>query len=438
MKLARYIPRRSLVLLPVAALVCLACAQATAEPLTLKRAVQLALTHSTAMAQASADEQRVFASYQEARNQYVPQVVAGAGIGDSWGYPLSLEGSAPSLFNVSAQSALINPALRDFIRAARSEYDATRDANKDRRSQVIQDTILSYLELAKWERLTDHLREVQGDALKMEQIVNQRIQEGVDSAQTGTQARLTSARARLRVTQADGAADVLRSTLSQLTGIPAASLEIVPDSVPQLPETEPAPDLGTKTAQSSPAVLFAKEHATAQSFRARAEHRSLWPSVDFATQYAVLAKYNNWLDFFQNRAFERNNATVGVVIRFPFLNFSQRAHAQAADADALRATKEVENTKNQVSQEVLKLQRSVEQLKAAQDVSQLEYELAQSNVNAVEIRMNSGSAGIHDQADARTDLAEKFNSLEDAKFQLLRARIGLLRATGELESWAQQ
>src|SRR5436305_11117759 len=44
----------------------------------------------------SADQQRVFASYQEARNQYVPQVVAGAGIGDSWGYPLSLEGSAPS------------------------------------------------------------------------------------------------------------------------------------------------------------------------------------------------------------------------------------------------------------------------------------------------------------------------------------------------------
>src|SRR5947208_14592760 len=115
--------------------------RAGAEPLTLKRAVQLALTHSTAMAQASADEQRVFASYHEARDQYVPQVVVGAGIGDSWGYPLSLEGSAPSLFNASAQSALVNPALRDFVRAARSEYDAVRDVNKDRRSQVIQDTV---------------------------------------------------------------------------------------------------------------------------------------------------------------------------------------------------------------------------------------------------------------------------------------------------------
>jgi len=437
MKSARYLCRIS-VRLFVAISFALIPVGAAAEPLTLKRAVQLALTHSTAMAQASADEQRVFASYQEARNQYVPQVVVGAGIGDSWGYPLSLEGSAPSLFNVNAQSALINPALRDYIHAARSEYDATRDGNKDRRNQVIQDTVLAYLELAKWEKLTAHLREVQGDTLHMEQVVTERIQEGVDSAQAGTQARLTSARAHLRVTQAEGAADVLRSALSQLTGIPAASLEITPDSVPTMPESEPAPDLAAKTVQSSPAVLFAQEHAIAQSFRARAEHRALWPSMDFATQYAVLAKFNNWVKFFPVGSFERNNASVGVVIRFPFLNFSQRAHAQAADAEAVRATKEVENTKNQVSQEVLKLQRSAEQLKAAQDVSQLEYELAQSNVNAVEVRMNSGSASIHDEADAHTDLSEKFNSLEDAKFQLVRARVGLLRATGQLESWAQQ
>ena len=415
-----------------------ASAVAGAEPLTLRRAVQLALTHSTAMAQASADEQRVFASYQEARNQYVPQVVAGAGIGDSWGYPLSLEGSAPSLFNVSAQSAVLNPALRDYVHAARTEYDATREANKDRRSQVIQDTVLTYLELVKWEKLTAHLRETQSDAVKMEQIVMQRVQEGVDSAQAGTQARLATARAHLRVTQAQGAADVLRGSLSQLTGIPKSSIETAPDSVPALPETDAANDLAAKTIQTNPAVLFAQEHAIAQGFRARAEHRALWPSLDFATQYAVLAKFNNWTQFFPTKAFERNNATVGVVIRFPFLNFSQRAHAQAADADAIHATKEVENTKNQVSQEVLKLQRSVEQLKAAQDVSQLEYELAQSNVNAVEIRMNSGSAGIHDEADARTDLAEKFGSLEDAKFQLQRARIGLLRATGDLESWTEK
>jgi outer membrane protein TolC len=184
--------------------------------------------------------------------------------------------------------------------------------------------------------------------------------------------------------------------------------------------------------------MFAQQHAIAQSFRARAEHRSLWPSVDFATQYAVLAKFNNWLQFFSKNQFERNNATVGVVIRFPFFNLSQHAHAQAADAEALRAQKEAESTKEQISERDLKLRRSVEQFQAAQKVSELEYEIAQSDVQAVEIQVKSGTATMDDEAKARADLAEKYNGLQDSNFELTRARINLMRVTGELESWVNQ
>jgi len=415
----------------------LAVSSATAEVLTLKRAVELALAHSPAAAQATADEQRAFASYREARNQYIPQMTVGSGLGGSWGYPLSLEGSAPSLVNVTAQSALFNPALQDFIRAARTEYDATKASMKDRHDQIVQDTALTYLELVKWEREVSRLSEQLNDAANMEQIVSQRVKAGVDSEHSQQQAKLVSARARLRMAQAQGSIAVLRATLSQLTGIPAGSVETDPDSAAALPELQSENGLPEKTAESSPAVLSAEQHAIAQSFRARSEHRSLWPSVDFATQYAVLAKYNNWVQFFP-KAFERNNATVGVVIRFPFLNFSQRAHAQAADADTLRAKRDVQSTKNQVSQQTLKLQRSVEQLAAAQEVSELEYELAKSNVEAVEVRMNSGGASVHDAADARTQMFEKYSALQDANFELLRARIGLMRATGELGSWVDQ
>ena len=412
--------------------------RAAAEPLSLKRAVELALVHSPAAAQAGADVQRAYASFREARNQYIPQVLVGSGLGNSWGYPLSLEGSAPSLFNVTAQSSLFNPALREFVRAARMEYHATGAATKDRRNQIIQDTTLTYLELGKWEKLIDPLRQQQEDAAKMEKVVNQRIQQGVDSEQTGKQARLATARVKLHLIQAEGTIEVLRTTLSQLTGVPVASVEIDPNSVPTLPEYQAHADAGANAGESSPAVLFAQEHAVAQSFRAKGEHKLLWPSLDFATQYAVLAKFNNWTQFFPNNVFERNNATIGVVIRFPFLNYSQHAHAQAADADAIRATKEAESTKNQVSQETLRMQHSIEQLKAAQEVSELEYEIAQSNVDSTNERVNSGTATVHDAANAHTEMYEKYNALQDSNFELLRARIGLLRATGELESWIEQ
>lgn len=403
--------------------------------LTLKRAVELALIHSPAAGQAAADQQRAFASFREARDQYIPQVVVGSGLGETWGYPLSLEGSAPSLFNVTAQSALFNPALRDSIRAARSEYEATQSGNQDRHNQIVQDTVLVYLELLKWQQLNDHFREQHEDAVRQEQIVEQRIEAGIGNPQSRIQAKLVSARANLHIEQAQGALETLRSNLSQLTGVPANAIEVTAESVPGFPDT-PAPQDTDAAVNSNPAVQFAQQHAVAQTFRARAEHRALWPSVDFATQYAVLATYNNWLQFFP-KAFERNNATVGVVIRFPFFNASQHAHAEAADAEASHASREVQSTKNQVSQEILKLQHSVRQLAAAREVSDLEYQIAKSNLENIQVRLTSGGATVLDDANARTEVSEKYNALQDADFELTRARIGLLRATGDLQKWVE-
>ncbi|MGH9643983.1 MAG: TolC family protein, partial [Terriglobales bacterium] len=290
------------------------------EPLSLKRAVQLALTHSPAAAEANADNQRAFASYREAKGQYLPQLTVGSGLGDSWGYPLSLEGSAPSLVNVTAQSALFNPALRDFVKAAHLEFQAATEGTKDRRDQIVQDTVLTYMELSKWEQQLGQLKQEHQSAISAQEIEDQRVQAGVDSQQAGKEAKLATARAYLRITQAEGAIDVLTANLSQLTGVPVNSLHIAPDSVPALPAVQQHDDDANKGSESNPAVLFAEQHAIAEHFRARGEHRSLWPSADFATQYAVLAKFNNWTQFFPNNVFERNNATVGVVISFPFFN----------------------------------------------------------------------------------------------------------------------
>ena len=422
-------------------LLALSCALAflsgvlSAEQVPLKRAVELALAHSTTLQASQIDEQRAFASYHEARYQYLPQLTVGSGLGKSYGYPLSLEGSAPSIVNTTAQSALINPALKDFVRAARTEYEASGVQTKDQRSQVIQDTVLKYAELSKWETLMAHLSHDYEDALKMEQAVNERISAGVDNPLLRNQARLNAARVYLHISQAQGAIDVLRNQLAQLTGLPAAAIETVPESIPPLPEVKQEDNLAARAAQQSPLIQLADLRASSAAFRARGEHRAMWPSVDFAAQYALLATFNNYQQFFQPHSFQANNATVGVEIRFPFLNPSQHAHAQAADAAALHAKKDVEATKNQVSEQTLKLQRSVAQLAAAQQVVELEYQIAKSNLDALQIRVDSGSATLHDLDDARNQAHERYDSLQDTNFELQRARISLLRVTGELEAW---
>lgn len=421
-----------------------------AEPIPLKRVVELALSHATAGAVASADQQRFNASYRELRNSYIPQLMTGAGLGYSFGFPLALEGSAPSLFTITAQSALLNPSLRAFIDAAKADSKMASLNTKDQRDAIIQDTAQSYAELSKWEERLAKLQQVETDANKFETAVNERVKEGVDSEIDGTRAKLSAARVRLRIAEAQGAADVLREHLSKLTGLPPAGIETDPGSFPA-PPVAPAAENTKDGAASTPGVEAAVEHARAQYLRAKGEHRALWPSLDFAAQYALLSKFNNYQNYYipsrpcvtplgeflcVTNSFQQNNATVGVSIRFPLFNASQRSRAEAADADALKATKQAEATRDKVSEETLRLQRSVAQMQAAHDVAQLEYELAGKNLGATQTRIDAGTANLHDLDDARSQLSERFITLQDVTFDLQRAQLGLMRSTGELEKWA--
>jgi len=425
----------------------------SAETVPLKRVVELALTHATGAAIAAADEQRAAAGYRELRDNYIPQLSTGAGLGYSYGFPLGLEGSAPALFNLNTQSSLLNPSLRDFVRAARIESTVASLKDKDQRNQIIQDAVLSYAELAKWELPLAQLQETDAESVKMQAAVAERVKEGVDSELDGTRARLSTARVRLRRAQAQGAADVLREHLSKLTGLSAASIQTESESLPDFPALAQDDGVPSRTADGNPSVQAAMEHARAQYLRAEGEHRAFWPTFDFAAQYALLSKFNNFQNYYipekqcavpslgmtflcPTGGFRQNNATIGVSIRFPFFSASQRARAQAADADALKATKQAEAARNQVSEETLRLQRAVAQMQAARDVAQLEYEIAQKNLAAVQTRMDAGTANLHDLDDARSQVSERFIALQDVSFELQRAQLGLLRSTGDLEKWA--
>lgn len=115
---------------------------------------------------------------------------------------------------------------------------------------------------------------------------------------------------------------------------------------------------------------------------------------------------------------------------------SQRSRAKAADADAVRASKQAEAAKDKLSEETLRLQRSVVQTQAARYVAQLEYEIAQKNLAVVKTRMDAGTANLHDLDDANSQVNERFISLQDVTFELQRAQLGLMRSTGDLEKWA--
>src|ERR1700682_1571176 len=151
LRLPRCLRSTNLLAFFAAVLLIMIATRGEAEPLPLERAIRLALAHSPASAIANADVQRAFASYREIRNNYLPTIFVGSGLGWSYGYPLSIEGSAPALANAVAQSTGFNPAQRQFLHAAKIEWHASEIQDKDQLNAVIQDVALTYAALANRE-----------------------------------------------------------------------------------------------------------------------------------------------------------------------------------------------------------------------------------------------------------------------------------------------
>ena len=370
-----------------------------AEPIPFRRAVELGVQRSTIVS--AAEQNRAHQAYLAAVRLYIPQLIVGSGLAKTFGYPLSIEGSAPSIANVNATGFLINPSNRETIRAAHAEWDAAAFGSEDRKQQAILDTAVTYTQLDRLVTALHLLRQEEEESTRAEQITGERVQAGVEPALDLTRSRLATARVHMAIARVEGDIDMLRNVLAQLTGLPAQGIETITESIPALPEISQSSDVASKAASTNPTVKLAFAHADAKQFLARGEHKQFLPAVDFVAQYSRFATYNNYEVFFPPGTFRRNNGLIGVAVRFPFFNMSQRARAAEADAEAVQARRQAEDAKNKVSNETRKLQHEVAQLAAAREVARLEYQLARADVDTVQTKVQGGSATLGDEANAR-------------------------------------
>src|ERR1051326_1220150 len=119
---------------------------ASAQQVTFKHAMDLVLQRASA-SPAAADQQKAQAAYQEARSMFLPQLVVGSGLGKSFGYPMSIEGAAPSVFQLNYQSFLYNPAQSQFIRSAKQAWMASSFTSQDQRAATLLEAALAYMQL---------------------------------------------------------------------------------------------------------------------------------------------------------------------------------------------------------------------------------------------------------------------------------------------------
>ncbi len=419
-------------LLPV--LLTLAALPLRAQSIEFRPALELALKHSGVMISASADRTRATARYHAERYAYMPTLVFGSNVGYTYGPPVAIAGQPPSLFNVTHSQTVLNYATRETVKAAYSDTLAANIDYADQTEQVILDTSLLYIELDNTQqRLTAAQQQKQGVDRALF-IAQQRQQEGVGSLLDSKRAELDSARVDLRITELETNLDVLRERLGHAIGRSPASLTTVSGSIPTAPDLAAADDVASVALANSNSVRLADEHVRAAHARARAEHKMNYPSIDLAGQYVEYASFNNYSTYYLH--FPRRSYAIGINLRIPILNLAQNAHAAAADAEALHAEAEAQNARDKVAAEAVRAQHTIRQLQASSNVARLEYEVAQANIDAVQLQVQNGHANARDQELARADVANRQLLLLESQFDYFRAQLQLLRQTGELHGWA--
>src|SRR5438309_3563516 len=108
-------------------------------------------------------------------------MTVGSAIGYSAGFPLSLEGAAPSIFNITSQQFLLNPAQKWLVRSARSQWRSSILTESDQSRQAALAAATVYLDLSKTSLQMESLRKAHEAAVRLIYIQTEHLKADVGS-----------------------------------------------------------------------------------------------------------------------------------------------------------------------------------------------------------------------------------------------------------------
>jgi len=398
---------------------------------TLKRAIELALQNSKEIQVAKIQANVADHAAQITKAQFMPNLYAGSGAGYTNGIPETPGGRAPSVFNVTYTEQVFNEPLRGQAKEMQEQAKAQKIALEEAKSSVITRTAMAYLELGKVRHSLELLRAEQESAEKILQVTQERQGEGLELPVEVTKAQLTKARVVQRVLQLEEREDELEVFLAYQLGLPEAqAIEVTPEDLPG--EAEQAGDnLIAAALANNTGLRLAESDVRAKEFRLKGERRGYFPTLELVSVYSVLAKFNNYSQFFNS--FQRNNFNAGIDMRVPIFSAQTRANIGLAQVNLDAAKASLSNKRSEVTADVRQKTRRVRETDAAKEVARLELQLAQQNVAVLQAQFGEGKLNLRDMEKARLEENDKWMAYLDANFQKQQAQLDLLKTAGQLD-----
>ncbi len=399
--------------------------------LTLKSAIGLALTNSKEIQVAKIQASVADHAAQITKAQFMPNLYAGSGAGYTYGIPETPGGRAPSVFNVTYTEQVYNEPLRGQAKEQQEQAKAQKIALEEAKSDVISRTAMAYLELAKVRHSLELLRAEQESTEKILQVTQDRESQGFELPVEVTKAQLTKARVVQRILQLEEREDELEVFLRYQLGLAETqAIEVTPEDLPGAAE-QAGDNLIAAALTNNTGLQLAESDVRAKEFRLKGERRGYFPTLELVSVYSLLARFNNYAEFFNK--FQRNNYNAGINVQVPIFSAQLRANIGLAQVnlDAAKAT--LASKRTELTADVRQKTRRVREMDAAKEVARLELQLAQQNVAVLQAQFGEGKLNLRDMEKARLEENDKWMAYLDANFQKQQAQLDLLKAAGQLD-----
>jgi outer membrane protein len=405
---------------------------AEVRTLTLSQALDLALKQNPDLTLTRLDEQKVVHNVQVARDPFTPRLTAGSGLAYVSGFPLSIDGSAPSVVQARASESIFNRQQSYQLAQARENARGAGIATSAKRDEIAFKTASLYLDVQRAERFAEIARKQVESMEKVAQTIQGRVGEGHELPIESKRAALAVARARQRAAQLADDQDFTERSLALVLGFAAEdSVRPTPDDLaaPEMPASEGAAI--TTAVESSKELRRLESAILAKGLEIRGQKAGRLPRVDLVAQYGLFAKYSHYEEYF--RTFKRNNGEIGVSIQIPLLAGPAVAAVSAqAEADAAHLRTELSVARNRIALETRQAYQALHRAESARDIARLDLDVVRDQLSIVLAQLGEGRASLRQVEEARMAENDKWFAFYDAEYATQRARWDVLRQTGAL------
>lgn len=358
--------------------------------------------------------------------------MTGTGLAYNNGFPLSIEGSAPSIIQLGLSQAVLSKKNKNLIREAEEGSNASQAGPDGARNGLAAKAALLYGELHQGQLAIPLLQEQRDAAARNRQITEALLEAGRVRPLDLTMAKLAAAtiEQQLRVVQEQ--VRLAEIGLRELTGIP--DNQEIRTETPEIKSellSLPTEVLYQRALEIHPDIREARATVRAKEFHVEAEKAERYPQFTIVSQYALFSRANNYQDFF-NR-FSRNNYILGLSIQFPlFDGFRTGARVAQSAQDAEAARLRLQRMQSDLK---MSLERDAGDLRIADgaaELARLEVEAYREQLKVNETLLEAGRIEPKELDDAHTQLIGKQLAALEAEKTLFERQVNLLQASGSL------